>query len=121
MTFLKLILLKNNDGKKLPFVNRCPGKKWYTAFFRRNPELVQRNVENLSKGRAVLTEETIRKWFKDLKYLRNEGAEDILFDAPKQWHQWQSSGTSGKVVAPRGYKNVYQIVKGKEKEALTCW
>lgn len=27
---------------------------------------------------------------------------------------------TGKVIAPKGYKNVYKIVKGKEKEATTA-
>lgn len=124
-TVQKIILSKSEDDrKKIPFVNGRPGKKWYSAFFRRNPQLVHRNPENLSKGRAVLTEESIRKWFTCLReYLETENATDILDDATRIFNGDESSFTlcpkTGKVVAPRGYKNVYQIVKGKEKEALT--
>lgn len=127
-TVQKIILSKvtetNNANKKIPFVNGRPGKKWYSAFFRRNPELVHRSAENLSKGRAVLTVETIKKWFDDLKqYLKTENAEEILQDPTRIYNGDETSlalcPKTGKIIAPRGHKNVYQIVSGKEKEALT--
>lgn len=72
------------DGRPNPFVNGRPGKKWLKSFFRRNPSLSVRTAEEISKGRAVITEEYIRKWFQDLKqFLKNHDALDIL-DDPKR-------------------------------------
>ncbi|KAJ8968105.1 hypothetical protein NQ314_002460 [Rhamnusium bicolor] len=57
------------------------------------------------------------------EYLVIEGAGDILNDPTRILNGDETSFTlcpkTGKVVAPRGYKNIYQVVKGKEKEALT--
>lgn len=88
-------------------------KKFYSAFFRRNPELVHRSAENLSKGRAVLTVESIKKWFVDLQaYLKFENSEDILQDPTRIFNRDETSlalcPKTGRIIAPRGYKNFYQ-------------
>nr|CAI5826805.1 unnamed protein product [Callosobruchus analis] len=69
-------------------------------------------------------EEKIRKWFAELlKHLEAIGASDILTVPNRIFNGDETSfyicPKSGKVLAPRGYKNVYKIVKGKEKEAIT--
>lgn len=112
------------DGRPNPFTNNRPGKKWLKAFFRRNNSLSIRSAEAISKGRAVITEEYIRKWFHDLKdFLTNQDALDILVDPRRIYNGDETSfmicPKTGKVIAPRGYKNVYQIVKGNEKETIT--
>lgn len=114
----------SEDKRPNPFVNNRPGKKWYQSFLRRNPELSERTPENISKGRAVVTEEGIRKWFAELmKHLEDINSSDILTDPDRIFNGDETSfyicPKTGKVIAPRGYKNVYQIVKGKEKEAVT--
>ncbi|CAH0721510.1 unnamed protein product, partial [Brenthis ino] len=112
------------DGRPNPFTNGRPGKKWLQSFFRRNPLLSLRTPEAISKGRAIITEESIRKWFDNLKkYLISIEALDLLEDPQRIFNGDETSfiicPKTGKVIAPRGYKNVYQIVKGKEKEAIT--
>lgn len=114
----------SDDGRNTPFKNGRPGKKWYQLFLKRNPTLTHRTPEGISKGRAVVTEEFIKNWFANLKtYLNQIGAEDILDDPTRIFNGDETSfilcPNTGKVIAPRGYKNVYQIQKGKEKEAIT--
>lgn len=114
----------SEDKRPNPFVNNRPGKKWFQSFLKRNPELSERTPENISKGRAAVTEEIIRKWFADLqKHLEDKGASDILTQPDRILNGDETSfyicPNTGKVIAPRGYKNVYKIVKGKEKEAIT--
>lgn len=55
------------DKRKTPFKDCLPGKTWYYAFLKRHPELSLRTPEGLSKGRAIVTEESVRKWFRELK------------------------------------------------------
>lgn len=62
-------------------MNNRPGRKWYQSFLKRNPELSERTPEKISKGRAAVTEEGIRRWFAELlKYLEENNASDILTD-----------------------------------------
>ena len=112
------------DGRPNPFVNGRPGKKWMNSFFKRNNMFSMRTPEAISKGRAVITEESVRKWFVKLTdYLTKNQALDVLEDPKRILNGDETSfmlcPKTGKVIAPRGYKNVYQIVKGKEKEAVT--
>lgn len=112
------------DGRPNPFVNGRPGKKWLSSFFRRNKSISMRTPEAISKGRAIITEENIRKWFVNLNdYLAKIQALDVIEDPTRIFNGDETSfmlcPKTGKVIAPRGYKNVYQIVKGKEKEAVT--
>lgn len=114
----------SEENRPNPFVNNRPGKKWYQSFLRRNPELSERTPENISKGRAAITEEGIRKWFAELlNHLEERNANDILTMPDRLFNGDETSfyicPKSGKVLAHRGYKNVYKIVKGKEKEAVT--
>ncbi|KAG8180855.1 hypothetical protein JTE90_023007 [Oedothorax gibbosus] len=68
-TVQKIIL---DDGRKNPFKNGRPGKKWYASFLKRNPGLEHRVSQGVSKGRAIVTEEAIKKWFKELEdFLKN--------------------------------------------------
>ncbi|KAF2897015.1 hypothetical protein ILUMI_09158 [Ignelater luminosus] len=112
------------DGRKNPFKNGRPGRKQYNLFLKRNPQLAHRTAENISKGRAIITNESIQKRFATLhECLKQQGVEDILDDPTCILNDDETSyvfcSNTGKVIAPRGYKNVYQIQKGKEKEAIT--
>lgn len=56
--------------KKTPFTNSRPSKHWYNAFLKRHPEISEKMAQNISLRRAEITEESIRKWFKEVrKYL----------------------------------------------------
>nr|CAI5836919.1 unnamed protein product [Callosobruchus analis] len=101
----------SEDNRPNPFINNRPVKKWYQSFLGRNPELTERTSENISKGRAAVTEEKIRKWFAELlKHLEAIGASDILTVPNRIFNGDETSfyicPKSGKVLAPREYKNV---------------
>lgn len=117
----KIIL---GDGRSTPFVNGRPSRKWFDLFMKRHPQLVERIPENLTKGRALVTERTIRNWFDNLEsYLKEINAEDIMKD-PSRILNGDETGFSlcpktGKVLAPKGYRNVYQVVTSSEKDTIT--
>ncbi|KAF2882689.1 hypothetical protein ILUMI_23491 [Ignelater luminosus] len=95
-------------------------RRWYNLFLKKNSQLAQRTVENILKGRAVITKESIQKWFATLhECLKQQGVEDILDDPTRILNGDETSfvfcPNTGKVIAPRGYKNVYQTQKRKEK------
>ncbi|KAG5877343.1 hypothetical protein JTB14_030714 [Gonioctena quinquepunctata] len=61
------------------FTDDGPGKKWLKLFLQRHPKVTQRNTKIISKGRASVTEEGIRTWFRELEdYLISENVADIL-------------------------------------------
>lgn len=47
-------------------VDKGPSRRWYESFMRRHPNLTFRTPEYVHKGRAIVTETTIRKWFQDV-------------------------------------------------------
>lgn len=91
---------------------------------KRHPNLSLREPEGLTKSRAVITEEYIRKWFRDLQaFLKETGNEDIFNDPRRVLNgdetSFQMCPKTGKVLAPKGWKNIYEIKKGSEKETIT--
>lgn len=116
--------IMKDDKRPNPFTNDRPGRKWYDLFIKRHPILNERVPEGISKGRAVVTEEYIRKWFSDLKkYLTEINAIDLLEDPRRILNGDETSFSvcpkTGKVIAPKGWKNVYEIQAGNEKETIT--
>ncbi|KAG5885270.1 hypothetical protein JTB14_025967 [Gonioctena quinquepunctata] len=110
--------------KKNPFKHNKPGEKWYQSFLKRQKNSALREAEGLSKARAIISEESIRKLFRKLKlYLQRAEASDILTDPSRIFNGDETSFAmcpkSGKVLAPKGYKNVYEIKRGSEKETIT--
>ncbi|KAJ8927279.1 hypothetical protein NQ314_020282 [Rhamnusium bicolor] len=87
-------------------------------------EISVREAEGISKARAVVTEESIRSWFKDLnEFLDKNHCKEIMKN-PQRVFNGDESGfmlcpKTGKVLAPRGWKNLYQIKMGNDKENLT--
>ena len=78
----------------------------------------------MDKARARLTKEYIKVWFRELdSFLAEIGATDVLQD-PSRIFNADESGYSlcpktGKILGPKGFKNVLQVKKGNEKENLT--
>ena len=116
-----------DDQRKTPFNNNRPGETWYRSFMHRHPEIVVREPEGVTAVRATVTEESIRKWFEKTKdYLsNNEGSAfaDIMADPRRVLNTDETSFSlcpkSGKVLGPRGWRNVYDLKRGNEKDTLT--
>lgn len=113
-----------DGGIQNKFKNGRPGQKWFEKFLARNQEISLKNAEGINKARAQVTEESIRLWFKKLdEYLDSIQHKDILSD-PKRIFNGDESGfalcpKTGKVLGPRGFKNLYQIKPSNEKENKT--
>ncbi|KAF2898486.1 hypothetical protein ILUMI_07689 [Ignelater luminosus] len=76
----------------------------------KNLQLAHRTAEDISKRHAVITKESIQKWFAILhECLKQQGVEDILDDSTRILNGDETSfvfcSNTGKVIAPRGYKN----------------
>lgn len=83
------------DKRPTPFVDRKPGRKWFTSFLDRHKEIAERQTEGISKTRANVTEQNIRTWFNQLRnHLKENNCADILEDGTRffnpvesfQWH-----------------------------------
>lgn len=116
--------IATDTGKLGAFPNGSPGVRWYKGFLKRHPEISQREAEGINKARALVTEELIRSWFEDLKkFLKENNFEDVLEDPARVFNGDESgfaiSPKTGKVLGPKGWKNLYVIKSGKEKENIT--
>lgn len=113
-----------DTGMKNPFKDGIPGDTWYQSFLRRHPEISVREAEGINSARAAVTESRVRLWFTDLReYIKSVNALDI-FEEPDRIFNGDETGfslcpKSGKVLGPKGYKNLYVIKKGNEKENIT--
>lgn len=119
-TVKKIITEENRPN---PFKDNTPGRKWFSSFLKRHPDLTARHAESINISRSLVTETALRKWHANLKqYLVAEGVADILEDPERIINAdesgFQTSPSSGLVLGPRGFKNFYEI-KEKEKENIT--
>lgn len=117
----KIISEKNLDS--CPFTNNRPGKKWYSSFLKRHPDLSERTAQNLSKARDEVTEEDILRWFEVIKgYLENKDLLEVINDPKRIFNTDESAfylqPKAGRVIVRKGEKNVY-TASGDEKENLT--
>jgi hypothetical protein len=89
-----------SEKRETPFKEGRPDDKWYSSFRKRHPNLTLREPEALTKSRAIITEEYIRKWFRELNDFIAEhnlqevvkdprrvlnGDETSFFYVPKNW------------------------------------
>lgn len=114
----------NLQNRKTKFINNRPGEKWYKLFLKRHPQIVLREPEGISKARSIVTKEYILKWFSDLKdYLQENNCSDILLDPTRILNGDETSFSlcpkTGKILAPKGFRNVLEVKKGNDKETLT--
>lgn len=66
-------------GKSHLFKDGKPGQKWYMNFLKRHSEISLREAESVNRARAVITEQYIRAWFRDLKaYLETNKLNNIM-------------------------------------------
>ncbi|XP_031359109.1 eukaryotic translation initiation factor 5B-like [Photinus pyralis] len=107
-----------------PFTNNRPGAGWLKAFFRRHPEITERTSEAVTSASSCVSEKDIRKWFVEVKdYLKEKQLEQVIEDPTRIFNGdetgFQICPETGKVLAPKGIKNVYTIDQGSSKENIT--
>lgn len=107
-----VIKIAKDTGKIHLFKNGVPGQKWYSNFLKRHQEISLREAETINKARAVVTEESVRLWFRELNtFLEANDLQDLMKD-PNRIFNGDESGfalcpKTGKVLAPKGWKNLY--------------
>ena len=116
--------MKKFSGRKNPFVDGIPGRKWYTGFLNRHPEISVRTSEFVSKASAVVSEKDIRGWFRAIKEELERLEVLDAFEDPRRILNGDETGFplapgAGKVLAPRGTKCVSNVALGNEKENIT--
>lgn len=119
-------ILCDHDNRETPFLNNKPGRSWLEGFLRRHANLSERISKNLSITRAKVTEDQIRKWFININSHFSEVFTnvDLLTIDPTRIFNADEIGVSmnpksSSVLAPKGTKNVYNIVSNNEKENVT--
>lgn len=90
----------------------------------RHPSISVRTSEHVTGASANVGEKDIRKWFSDIhKYVDDNNLSDI-FNDPARLFNGDETGFSlcpktKNVLAPKGYKDVYEVAIGNPKENLT--
>ncbi|XP_063931160.1 uncharacterized protein LOC135143212 [Zophobas morio] len=95
-TVKKIITEENRPS---PFKQNTPGRKWFSGFLKRHPDIAARHAESINISRTDILEDPER-----------------IINADESG--FQTSRSSGLVLGPRGFKNFYEI-KEKEKENIT--
>ena len=93
------------------------GKHWYKGFITRNPSVSERVPQRLGRERTQVTMSKLEAWYRDcLAFLKEEVPDwEQLLKDPRRLFNCDESGfplsvTSGRVLAPRGARHVYQVV-----------
>ena len=97
---------------------------WFRGFRKRNPKIVFRTPENLSKARLELSETVIRQWFADVKcYMEPRGLLSVLAIVKRVFNFDETSIKLGpkqtRVLGFRGEKHCFQAQANNEKACLT--
>lgn len=114
----------NKDRRKTPFKNNFPGDRWYNGFLKRHPLLTHRTPEAVTSASAAVSEKDLKKWFSDIElYLKEKGYFEILTDLKRVFNGDETNfyycPKLGRVVAPKGAKNIYEVDAGDAKQNLT--
>lgn len=114
----------DNVHRANPFKDNRPGKHWYDSYLKRHPHLVHRTTEAVTSASANVSESDIRKWFEGIEdYLMKKDYFSILEDPSRVFNGDETCflfcPKLGKVVAPVGAKNVYEVDQGEAKQNLT--
>ena len=78
------------DGRKTPFTNNLPGKKWCRNFVARHSDITMRKPQGLGRERANVTLAKIQNWYDVLfAYLEKEVPNyERMIKKPSQNIQW---------------------------------
>lgn len=112
------------NKRETNFKNGKPGKKWYSYFLKRHPELSHRKTQNLTTGRSSVNEEILHGWFRDIKsYLEENNFMDIFNDPKRIFNADESTfymnPKGNRVLTRKGTYTVYSHIPNDEKECLT--
>lgn len=107
-----------------PFKEGRPKEKWFRRFCARHPSISMRVAQNISRARAAVTEENLRKWFEDVqKFCETNSCIEALSDPKRVYNLDETafflSPEVGKVIAKKGVKTVYNISKNCDKQCTT--
>lgn len=107
-----------------PFKDGRPGKRWYSSFLKRHPDLTPRQPQNLTSSRALVTTSQLKNWFKEVStYLEENNYANILVEPHRIFNMDETAfflnPKGNKVLAAKGEKSVYQQVNSDEKECFT--
>ncbi|KAI4455774.1 homeobox-like domain superfamily [Holotrichia oblita] len=111
------------EASKRPREN-TPGDQWYKLFLNRHPVLTERTPEGVTAASANVSEENIKGWFTEVEsYLKENRYFSILEDPSRVYNGdetcFQFCPKLGKVIAPKGAKNIYEVDRGEAKQNLT--
>lgn len=114
----------DENPRNTPFHDNIPGKRWLQSFMNRHPILTSRTPEPVTNASSNVSESNIRKWFNDIEqYLKEKQFFEILQDPTRVFNGDETCfmlcPKTGKVLAPKGCKNVYEVDKGNAKSNLT--
>lgn len=114
----------NKLERKTPFTNNLPGKKWYSAFLKRHPNVAQRTSQSLTKARAAITETNLRLWHAEVEsYIIENNYSKILEDPTRLFNLDESAfylNPDGELVlTKKGDKAVYKRCSNDPKECNT--
>jgi hypothetical protein len=105
------------DGRQTPFTNNLPGYRWFESFTKRNHEVCMRKLMGLGQERANVTIKKIKAWYDALiDYLDKEVPNyESVIKNPRRVFNGDETGfplsvKPDKVLAPKGSKNIYQVV-----------
>lgn len=99
--------------KQPPSFSGEPKRKWWSLFLQRHPTLTFRTPESLTSARKNISVAVIKQWFHSTHdYLKEVDASDVLEDPARVFNIDETgfclSPSVGKVLAPRGEKNVFE-------------
>lgn len=105
-------------------VNRRPGDKWFKLFLARHPTVRMRVAQNITKARAAVSEENIRKWFeKTRNFCESNKCIDSLADPKRVYNLDETaffmSPTIGKVMSKKGARTVYNVGSNSDRQCTT--
>ncbi|XP_049949772.1 uncharacterized protein LOC126457500 isoform X3 [Schistocerca serialis cubense] len=114
----------HNSKRPNPFKDDTPGNKWYSAFLKRHPEVSERTPEGVTAASACVSKQDVRGWFTSREdLLKEENVFDVLSCPSRIFNGDETNFVlcpkKDIVLAPLGFKNIYEVEKGPAKATLT--
>lgn len=112
------------SGRKSPFTDGIPGRKWMKLFLKRHPNISRRIPSALSKQRTTVTEPKIRKWFDQIhSYFMANKLNHVAADPVRVFNMDETAmrlvPSREEVFAETGAKYVHTNCANSDKEAYT--